>query len=124
MILAISGACRSKKQYNTNIQKIFIAVKIPHTKTNVQRTLTVTNRENTKIYIIKNFTASTLSQIFACIFELVVKEGIIENWLNIRAIKSYKLYKPLKSLCRTSAILILKGGVNVLGLKRHEDQNS
>lgn len=55
MILGVSGACRLEELHNVTIKDIedqenCIIVKIRNTKTHIQRSFTITNKEDDKIH--------------------------------------------------------------------------
>ncbi len=140
MILGVSGACRREELYNITLNDIedrdsFIIVKIPNTKTHIQRSFTITNVENETIHyleIIRKYIRLRPSDVKSARMFLnflkgkctkqVVGKGTIGKWPMIIA-KYLKLGNPTDytghSFRRTSATLLANKGVDILGLKRH-----
>ena len=59
-MLRVAGACRREELYNMAVEDIedrgeFIFVKIPDTKTHIQRSFTITNIENETIHYLEIF---------------------------------------------------------------------
>lgn len=139
MILGISGACRREELYNMSVRDIedrksFLIVKIPNTKTNIQRTFTVINRDNDINYleICRKYVSlrpqnPKSEHLFLryhngkCSNQVIGK-GTIGSWpskiatfLNLENPNAYTGH----SFRRTSATFLANKGVDVLGLKRH-----
>lgn len=139
MILGIAGACRREELYNMCLKDIedrgsFLIVRIPNTKTNIQRTFTVIDEDNDIHYLEvcrkyfglrpQNATSQHLFlkyQNGKCSNQVVGK-GTIGGWpskvahfLNLEHPETYTGH----SFRRTSATFLANKGVDVLGLKRH-----
>ncbi|XP_050517936.1 uncharacterized protein LOC126892445 [Diabrotica virgifera virgifera] len=140
MILGISGACRREELYNITMNDIqqtdgLMIVKVPNTKTNIQRTFTVVNKPDDKIpyleilqkYIKLRPLQVKSNHLFVryakgkCCAQVIGK-GTIGGWpsqiakfLNLPNPENYTghLFRS------TSATLLANKGVDVLGLKRH-----
>lgn len=140
MILGVSGACRREELYNMKMSDIeereeMFIVNVPTTKTNIQRTFTVINRENEAVHyleILRKYISlrpsnTTSDHLFLnyrngkCNRQVVGK-GTIGGWPS-KIAKYLKLQAPKgftgHSFRRTSATLLANKGVDVLGLKRH-----
>nr|XP_022908502.1 uncharacterized protein LOC111419857 [Onthophagus taurus] len=140
MILGVAGACRREELYKMTIKDIenresFIIITIPNTKTNIQRTFTVINKKNEKIYYLKIVrkyiklrpnNAKSLHLFLnyrngKCKSQVVGKGTIgalsskIAEYLKLENAVNYTGH----SFRRTSATLSANKGVDVLGLKRH-----
>lgn len=140
MILGVSGACRREELYNITLNDIedrdsFIIVKIPNTKTHIQRSFTITNKEDETIHyleIIRKYIKLRPSHVKSSRLFLnfqkgkcttqVVGKGTIGKW-PIKIAEHLKLENPTNytghSFRRTSATLLANKGVDILGLKRH-----
>lgn len=140
MILGVAGACRREELYNMKMADIedhgaLLVVKIPNSKTNIQRTFTVTSKVDDKVsyldiyrkYIKLRPTNAVSTHLFLnyrngkC-SQQVVGKGTIGKWPS--KIATYlKLEEPNDytghAFRRTSATFLVNKGVDVLGLKRH-----
>ncbi|XP_031342039.1 uncharacterized protein LOC116169963 [Photinus pyralis] len=140
MILGVAGACRREELYNMKVADIedhgaLLVVKIPNSKTNIQRTFTVTSQVDDKVFYLeiyrKYIKLRPTNVVSAHLFlnyrngkcsQQVVGKGTIGKWPS--KIATYlKLEGPNDytghAFRRTSATFLVNKGVDVLGLKRH-----
>lgn len=140
MILGVSGACRREELYNMKMSEIeeregMFIVNVPNTKTNIQRTFTVIDRENEAVHyleILRKYirlrpSNARSDHLFLnyrngkCTAQVIGK-GTIGGWpskiakyLKLQAAEAFTGH----SFRRTSATLLANKGVDVFGLKRH-----
>lgn len=139
MILGVSGACRREELYNITMKDVedrgeLIFVKIPQTKTNIERTFTFVNQDE-KIHYLDIFrryiqlrpSNAKSERLFLAFHNgkcrnQVVGKGTIGRWPS-KIAEYLKLSNPASytghSFRRTSATLLANKGVDILGLKRH-----
>ncbi|KAJ8979351.1 hypothetical protein NQ317_016080, partial [Molorchus minor] len=135
LILGISGACRrdelTKMTVDNRREKdSILIVKVPHTKTNIQRIFTVSNLDYIDIY--RKYAAlcpsyATSRRLFFKCFNQVVGINCIGKMPSLIA-KYLKLpnFDAYTGHCfrRTSATLLANAGGNICSLKRHEGWKS